>query len=303
MTESRKENSNKEEIIQKLLDLQNKEKELKRRKFILQKQQPWYQQPTNVIGVLAIIVTVTISIFSILRSSEKLELTCIYADPKPLTNFSPTLQEKIAVTFKGAQTSNIGKINIKLKNTGTKGLKKDDFVDGPIEFMIQSGNKFGVDDSLKIIPFLLDIVTINNSKQRSDILKVKSTDKNANFSYLPSLINKNDIVEFDVYISDINNVKISIEGNISNGKIISERYTEETEKSTFLQVGSTVISVFGTKWIALLVIFLILILSALKSLLAISENFEKNVLDITFGTLFVIIDLLFLVIFISVIMN
>jgi hypothetical protein len=297
------EKHNKDDIIKQLLELQNKEKEIKRSKVLLQRQQPWYQQSSNIIGILAIIVTVIISFYSIFKNTEKLELTCTYSDPKPLTSFSASLQEKIAVTFKGIPTSNIGKINIKLKNTGTKGLRKDDFVDGPIEFIIQSGNKFGLDDSAKIVPFLLDIVTINNSKQRNDILKFKSNDKNANFSYLPSLINKNDVVEFEIYLSDIKNVKTSIEGSISNGEIITERFAEQTEQGVFIKAGSIVIEIFGAKWLALLVLILVFLLSLLKSVMVISEFFERNLLDFTFGTLFIFIDSLFIILIISVIMN
>lgn len=298
-----KEHKLNEERLKKLIALQNEEKEIKRQKYLLQRQQPWYTQPSNVIGILAIIITVIFSLYSIFKSSEKLELTCVYSDPKPLTNFSPALQEKIAVTFEGIPTSNIGKITFKLTNTGTKGLRKDDFVDGPIEFNIQSKNKFERVDSIKIVPFLLDIKTINNSKQRNDILRLNSKNSNAKFTYLPSLINKNDVVEFDVYISDINNVKISIQGNIANGKIITEKFTEKKDKSDFLKPGDYVINLFGSKWAAILITFFFFLLSLLKSLLAISENFEKNVTDITFGILFIFMDLLLIVLIISIIMN
>jgi hypothetical protein len=133
--------SHEDELFQKLIDIQNKEKELKQRRILLQKQQPWYQQPQNIIGLLAILVTVLLSFYTIFKTTDKLQLTCVYTDPKPLTNFSPTLQEKISVTYKDIQTSNIGKITIKLVNSGTKGLTKDDFVDGPIEFKIVGGHQ------------------------------------------------------------------------------------------------------------------------------------------------------------------
>lgn len=292
-----------EERIKKIIALQNEEKEIKRQKYLLQRQQPWYTQPSNVIGILAIIITIIFSLYSIFKSSEKLELTCVYSDPKPLTNFSPTLQEKIAVTFEGIPTSNIGKITFKLTNTGTKGLRKDDFIDGPIEFNIQSENKFERIDSIKKVPFLLDIKTINNSKQRNDILRLNSKNRNAKFTYLPSLINKNDIVELDVYISDINNVKILIQGNIANGKIITEKFTEKKDKSDFLKLGDYLINLFGSKWAAILITLVFFLLSVLKSLLAILENFEKNLLDITLGTSFVFMDILFIILIISISMN
>lgn len=291
------------ERLKKLIDLENKEKEIKRQRNILQRQQPWYSQPSNVIGILAIIITIIFSLYSIFKSSENLELTSVYSEPKPLTNFSAALQEKIAVTFQGIPTSNIGKISFKLTNTGTRGLRKDDFVDGPIEFNIQSSNKSDKIDSISAVPFLLDIKTINNSKQRNDILKINSKDKNAKFTYLPSLINKNDVVEFEVYISDINNVKISIQGNIANGKIISEKFAEKADKSDFLKAGNLLINLFGSKWAAILVTLVLFLLSLLKSLLAITENFEKNLTDMTFGTLFIFIDCLFILLMVSIILN
>lgn len=300
---SKNDNLNQEQLYKKITNLHNEEKELRRQKYLLQKQQPWYQQPSNVIGILAIIITIIFSVYSIFNGSEKLELTCIYSDPKPLTNFSPALQEKIAVTFENIPTSNIGKIYFKLINTGNRGLKKDDFVDGPIDFIIQSKSKFNNIDSIKTVPFLLDIKIINNSKQKNDILKLDSKDKNGHFSYLPSLINKNDIVEFEVYISDINNVKISIQGNIANGKIISQKFEGKKDKNNFLKVGDILIDLFGSKWAAILILLVVFLLSLLKSLLAMADNFERNLLDITFGTLFIAIDGLFIMLIISIMLN
>jgi len=293
----------KDELLQKLIDIQNKEKELRQRRILLQKQQPWYQQPQNIIGLLAILVTVLLTFYTIFKTTDKLQLTCVYTDPKPLTNFSPTLQEKISVTYKDIQTSNIGKITIKLINTGTKALTKDDFVDGPIEFKIIGGNHISKNDSIKPLPFLLDVVVINNSKQRNDILKLKSTDNNANFSYLPSLVNKNDIVEFDVYVSDINNVKFSADAIITNGEFISEKLSEQIEQSKFLQAGKFIIDIFGNKWIASLVILLIFLLSLLKSLFIITDDFDKSFPALAFATMFIFVDLLFVVLIVSILMN
>jgi hypothetical protein len=150
---------------------------------------------------------------------------------------------------------------------------------------------------------LLDVVVINNSKQRNDILKLKSTDNNAIFSYLPSLINKNDIVEFDVYVSDINNVKFSADAIITNGEFISEKLTEQIEQSKFLQAGKFIIDLFGNKWVASLVILLIFLLSLLKSLVIISDDFDTSFPALTLATMFILVDLLFVVLIISIVMN
>lgn len=293
----------KDERFKKLIELQNEEKEIRRQRNILQRQQPWYVQPSNVIAVLAIVITIFFSLYSIFKSTEKLELTCVYSDPKPLTNFSPALQDKIALTFAGIPASNIGKITFKLTNTGTRGLRKDDFVDGPIDFKIQSSYRPNKIDSTYTVPFLLDIRTISNSKQKNDILKLNSKDRNARFSYLPSLINKNDVVEFEVYISDINNVKISVEGNIANGKIISEKYAEKVDKSNFIKAGELIINIFGSKWGAFLITLVLFLLSLLKSLIIMSEIFQGDKIDIIFGTFFIFIDCLFIILMVSIAIN
>jgi hypothetical protein len=287
--------SQQEELLNKLNEIDQQQRVLKKRKLILQRQKPWYSNPTNIIGIFTILVTIGIFLISFIKNNDRLELTIKYSDPKPLTNFNPNLQNKISVKFDGTPANNIGKITINLTNTGTKALKKEDFSDGPIDFYLQHNSMSFESDTSKEIPFLLDIVYIRKANQKNDVLKIVSQKKNASFTYLPSLINKNETVELEVYLSDVNYVNTKITGNISNGKLLTEKITEIKEVSIFSSLIGDIINLFGTKWLAITVIVVMMLLSLLKSLLSIIENFEKNAVDIFFGTLFIVFDLVFLV--------
>lgn len=249
-------------------EIEREEKDLKRRKILLQKQYKWYKNPTNIIGIVTIIVMVSIAIFTLLINSKYLELTCKYSEPKPLTSFSPEIQENISIKYKNSEVMNIGKINVTLENTGTAGITMDDFVDGPIEFYVKNKSSEFYEKSQQIppmsdwpyaIPFLLDIAVIENANQRNDSLYIYSYSHNAKFTYLPSLINKGEIIEFELYISDINEVSIEILGNLKNGNLIVKKYfSEEEEVGKFISLSNSIIGLFGSKVMAMLAILLII---------------------------------------------
>ncbi len=300
MKENKK--NSKDEILNKILEIRKKEEELKKRKHILQSKRPWYTQATNIIGVITIILTLSIAIFSFISNEEKLELVCTYSEAEPFTNISPNLSNNISVLFNNSKTENIGKIKFILTNNGTKSIKKSDFVDGPIEFSIKSNYSKIENDSLKTIPLLLDVVKIKNAGQRNDVINITSRDGNTNFNYLPSLINPNESVELDALISNINNLSISIKGNIADGNFNVIKQYEKVKKSNFLMLGEYLIKFLGAKWIAITIFIIFFLLSLLKSIVSM-EDFEHSLLDYTFGTLFIAIDIFFLAIIISVASN
>jgi hypothetical protein len=293
-------NKSKLEYLKMLRELDESEKQLKKRRALIQSQRPWYTNPTNIIGIATILVTVFISLFSILSNSKKLELTCTYSAPKPLTSFSSKIQENISINYKENSVSNIGKINVSITNTGTEGLTREYFADGPIEFDIIN-NDLVSQDSLKTLPFLLDIAVLDNANQRNDILKIISSDCNSKFTYLPSLINPGDKVEFELYISDINNVKTNIEGNISNGELILIEEFAVVKRSNFQFLCQSIVGLFGLKWIPIVILVVMLLLMILRSFFMIDEAFEVNVVDVIFGALFIISDLVILILIIGVI--
>ena len=300
MTERKKQNN--DELISKIVEIKKKEEELRKRKQILLNKKPWYKQASNIIGVLTIILTISIAIFSFISNDEKLEINCTYSEAEPFTNISPNLTNKISVSFNNSRAENIGKIKFVITNNGTKAIKKNDFVDGPIEFQIKSNFIEEQNDSLKKIPLLLDVVKIKNADQRNDVIKIKSNGKISKFTYLPSLINSNESVELDALISNIDNLSISISGNIADGNFNVIQQFEKIKKSNFLLVGENIINLVGAKWIAISIFVIFFLLSLLKSLLVL-EDFDHGLLNYTFGILFISIDLFFIAMVISITNN
>lgn len=297
-----KEKFQKDEILKKILEIRKKEEELKKRKHILQSKRPWYTQAPNIIGVITIILTISIAIFSFISNDEKLELICTYSEAEPFTNISPNLTNNISVLFNNSKTENIGKIKFIITNTGTKAIKKSDFVDGPIEINIKSNSSKNTNDSIMKIPLLLDVVKIKNAGQRNDVIKIKSINQNAKFNYLPSLMNPNESVEIDALISNIDNLSILIKGNIADGNFNIIKQYEKVKKSNFLLLGEYLIKFLGAKWIAITIFVIFFLLSLLKSIASL-EGFEHDLLDYTFGALFIAIDLFFIAMIISIASN
>ncbi|NQU68472.1 MAG: hypothetical protein HQ510_11060 [Candidatus Marinimicrobia bacterium] len=59
---SNKKNEN--DLVRKFLELDKQENEIKQRRAILRKQKAWYLNPSNIIGILTIIVTISITVFT-----------------------------------------------------------------------------------------------------------------------------------------------------------------------------------------------------------------------------------------------
>ena len=137
MEDKKNEKRSTEEILKMLRDIDENEKQLKMRRNILKRQKPWYLNPTNIIGIITILTTITIALYSIMGNSKKKELTCSYSQPKPLTSFSSKIQEDISIHYRNITVPDLAVINITIKNTGTEGLTRNDFADGPIEFNIE----------------------------------------------------------------------------------------------------------------------------------------------------------------------
>lgn len=292
----------KDEIVKKILEIEKSEQELKKRKHLLQKQKPWYTSASNIIGLLTIIITISIAIFSFIANEERLEMECLYSQAEPFTNISPNISNKVTVLFEGSSTDNIGRVRFKLSNNGTRAIKKSDFSDGPIQFKLNGTLEGTESDSLGYVPLLLDVVKLQNANQRNDIIEIKSTNEKSIFTYLPSLLNPGDEVELEALVSNITDLSVGIEGNIADGSFIASKQYEQRTKSTYLLLGDSIIRLLGAKWIAITLLIVFFLLSLLKSFAAF-DSFEHNLVDYTFGTLFISIDLSFLASIISVAMN
>lgn len=251
---------------------------------------------------MTIIITVAIAIFTFTVNEEKIVLECIYSSGEPFTNISPNISNKVKVLYDNSPTENIGKVKFKLINKGTRALKKSDFEDGPIEFLIKETKLPYINDTIQKIPLLLDVIKLTNAGQKNDILKIDSKKEIAKFTYLPSLINPNEIVELEALLSNINISAITINGNIADGTFKVSKQYEEVKKSKFLILGQSIIDILGAKWIALIILIVFFLLSLLKSIVAF-EGFDHSLIDYTFAILFISIDLSFLAMIIAVIMN
>lgn len=64
---------NAQQAARLLKEINEREKQPKRRKALIQSQKPWYQNPTNTIGLLTIATTIAITLFSLFYNSKKIE--------------------------------------------------------------------------------------------------------------------------------------------------------------------------------------------------------------------------------------
>jgi hypothetical protein len=291
-----------EDIINKIQEIQKKEDELKKRKLILQRQKPWYTQASNIIGLITIIITITIAAFSFIANEETILIDCEYSEAEPFTNISPSISNNVTVLFNNSKTENIGKIKFRLTNNGTKSIKKDNFVDGPIEFNLYSKTTNKLNDSIVDVPLLLDVVKVRNANQRNDLIKIITINEGAKFTYLPSLINPGESVELEALLSNISEIKIKVNGNIADGTFKVIKQSEAVKKTKFEMLGQNIVDILGAKWIALIILIIFFLLSLLKTIVTF-EGFETNLVDITFALIFFSIDLTFLALIIAVIMS
>lgn len=242
-----------------------------------QRQKAWYQ-PMTIVSLISLLLML-IPILTPFVNREKVELGYAYTDVQPLTNFSADVQDDVQVFFRDKPANNIGKINVKIKNTGRKELKSDDFPDGPIRFDIKRSNYFeyGTDSLGGNTPFLLDVVLRNNSGQKSDkISPLISIGANAHFTYMPSLLNSNETVDLEIYVSETEGVTTDISGKVANGKIIplpADIKSQYENYGTFKRLGYSIAALIGDKaWWALLLLFILLAWSAVMLIETIIES-------------------------------
>jgi len=160
--------------------------------------------------------------------------------------------------------------------------------------------KNSTDTINKDVPYLLDIVVLKNSNQKSDVLKINSTNYESEFSYMPSLLNQTQSVEIEVYLSDITNAQLDISGNLIDGNIKMIESNGVTERKPLSNLFDNLIYVLGAKWLAILIFTILFLLSVLKSIAAVSEGVDEP-LEYIFAFLFFTIDILFLLILIGLI--
>lgn len=265
----------------KLSEIEEMERYLRRQRSDLLKQAAWYKKPGNWIGILAIIVSISLFATNWLLGQENKELSASYSKIETLTSLTPSIRSKTRILFEGKDVPFIGKIRIRIKNSGTVSIQASDFQDGPIKFRISSESGASASDSSADLPFLLDLKKSRGSGQRLDKLHIVSSSNPAVFTYLPSILNKGEHVDFEAYVSASENVSVSRSGKIMDGNI--KRIVLEKEELATVSSVRTMIKgwhdLAGGRLDAILFSLLFLVVSVIPIGLLVDEIYFVDVLD------------------------
>jgi len=246
-----------DEFKNELDAIREQELKLRRQKAEILKDQPWYKRPQNIIAIFSVVLPILITIGIKVFEKDTKELAVYYSQPENLILEEAISEDKLSVFYDSSEVKNISQIRIKIVNTGNQCLKSKDFSDGPILFRLNN-NRIGT-ESMKQIPFLLDVLKINDAEQQNSKINIISSYEKSSFSYLPSLLNSGDAVELMVLLSNRPEITLESFGKIENGILKKVEDIENFEKQTkFSSLIQGVQSFFGRKWLA--IVFLIILL-------------------------------------------
>lgn len=147
---------------------------------------------------------------------------------------------------------------------------------------------------------LLDVTEKSSAGQTQQKLEILSRGNPSKFTYTPSLMNRGEIVEFEVYLSDSKDFNLTIDGKIQDGKFIKlGQLNEAIKKQAPLEMVALGFSnFFGFKWIAI-VLCVLMFLGA--SIMAITAWEEDDPFEDVWNFVFFIISLLIIVFFLFLI--
>ncbi len=215
-TEANPRKQSESEVQARLKELEQRSIEVKRDREALSKASPWYRQPSNLIGIVAILISTFLAIFTIWSASKEKRLTFSYSPPSSLLFLTPAVKSKSLCTFDGKPVTELGRSVIRLVNAGTEPIDSSDFKDeGPLTIYITKENQTPGDQ----LPLLLDVVVKDNAGQKAAKLDIISRENRAAFTYQPSLLNPDEIVELEVYTSSVTGLNISIDGKLMGGNL------------------------------------------------------------------------------------
>ena len=277
---------------------------LRKEKALLLRERPWYSRPGNWIGIIGILIAIVIFALSQLIGKEKKELTISYTPISPLVSFESPALSKLQINFENKPIENLWRFLIRFQNTGTKSISEEDFKDGPIYNEIKfkelyKSNELTIDyPNLNTfeLPLLLDILEMDTAGQTSHILIIKNQNDPAVFTYQPSLLNKGEIVEFEVFLSTSRDFNLKTTGKIADGKIINEGQVQELSNLPLSSKDSR-LAIFGIKTnpVISLVVLLILVIASISLLIftIFGEGIFDSIVGFSFFTAILLISLFF----------
>ena len=143
-------------------------------------------------ALIPVVITLTLRIFE----KDTKEISIYYTEPKQILANTSALEDHVDLYYDSIKTENISSLQLIFINSGNKFLAKEDFADGPIEIVIKTVSNS--DESR--LPSVLDVVKIDDAKQRNSKLNITSRDNLGIIEYMPSLMNPDDRVFMEVYV-------------------------------------------------------------------------------------------------------
>lgn len=252
------ENENKE-YVNKLNEIKRKQRELKNLREQVVSSRPWYKSPQNILGLLAIVIPILVSVFFKLFDEKEKHLLIEYSDPVKLLSSDRVNERSISVNYDSLQIQNISNIKISFTNIGDIPIRKQDFGDGPILLTIKdrSSTNKGIEP-----PFILNAFKIDEAKHQNSVLSLVEQKNPGKVAYLPSLINPGEKVEVAILLSNDPLVAVEISAKIDDGtvdfKMMEKLNQDNFQPPTALE---KILKVFHNSYIKVpILIFLILIL-------------------------------------------
>lgn len=285
------------ERVKRLEEIEQREHFLRREKLRLQREKPWYRKPQNLIAVFGVLFPIIVSILINQSSETKKELTVEYSEIEPLIVESSSFGNNVSIKYDSTDINNISRVKLKIFNSGTLDVEKNDFVDGALKITLKSNLP---NEELK----LFKISKKNNAGQQNAILEFESLNEESSFTYLPSLLNKGDEVVLDLYLIDPVSFNFEIKGKIKEGNIIGPLLLKNDDiKLGYKTFVLSINSFFKYKWLTIAVLMILFIITGISALFifAMGEEIEAPAFTITIGTVISLVAILVLAIVISLI--
>ena len=210
------------------------------------------------IAIFTVSVPALISFFFFLSEKDKWELSVFHAPSIPVLNDAIVLEEEVQLFYDSISYPDLSSLKIYIKNTGNQPLTEKEFSDGPLQISILPKEE---DDSQ---PLILKVSKITDAFQRNSILDFDN--RSGEIMYMPSLLNPNDLVQLQVFLSSKAKVSLTIEGKILNGNIIGLRPYEELDRLGVFGLVDSFVSVVGNKPIAIVTTILLFGFSCLGTI-------------------------------------
>lgn len=253
----------------RLREIEEQESLLRHERVRLLQERVWYKKPTTWIGISAVTVPILLFTLNYFISQQKTQLTISYDKPHTLVFLTASVRSRAELRFDGKPIENIWRATVHIKNTGTTSIDSGHFKDGPIKFTISTSKKEKDDLDKSGIPLMLDIVKVSGAGQRQDILEIAPPNEPAGFTYVPSLLNPGESVELEIYLSEASNYKLSCQAKLVNGNVvlvsITDTMSKKLETKPHKVFGGAIINLFGSKWLSIVVLVIVLAMSLFMS--------------------------------------